>query len=524
MDKFQPNGLSNFRVAVKHRLRKIIPKIEGSRRGEIQVQLRETSHPGFDYFLLVILSSVIATLGLLIDSGATIIGAMLVAPLMSPIVGVGLGSIRGDEKLLRNAVAALIRGAIMAIAMAALLTLINRMLPFIPFQVDNLPDEVMSRIRPSPIDMAIALAGGIAAAYALIMPNLSAALPGVAIATATLPPLCVVGIGLATTRSDVVAGGFLLFITNIVTIAFASMLVFWALGFNPRSRNKDDVWLNLPRTLLVTFFVTMLILIPLTYYSIQFVRDFAERRQIDSIVREELHKLEDAELVEWSDIGDGDIFRLELVIRTTSLLQYRDTVNLQEAIAGRLSGADLLDKEQEVQVLVQQILVARLDPQIPPTSTPTPTATYTYTPGPSPTATYTFTTTPTQTQTPTQTDTPIPTSTATALPSLTPTPSLGKVVSAFYPSIYLRQSPGGPIIADLKLGQELEILYGREVYQGLVWIEVVDDEGRRGWIPEIYILILTPVPSSTWTPTPSLTVTRTSTASPEISITPTPTP
>jgi uncharacterized hydrophobic protein (TIGR00271 family) len=443
---------------------------------------------------------------------------------MSPIVGVGLGSIRGDEKLLRNAVAALIRGAIMAIAMAAILTLINRMLPFIPFQVDNLPDEIMSRIRPSPIDMAIALAGGIAAAYALIMPNLSAALPGVAIATATMPPLCVVGIGLATTRSDVAGGGVLLFITNIVTIAFASMLVFWVLGFSPRTRNKDDVWLNLPRTLWVTFVVTMLLLIPLTFYSIQFVRDVAERRQIDSIVREELHKLEDAELVEWSDIGDGSIFRLELVIRTTALLEYRDTLNLQEAIAGRLSGASLLDPDQEVQVLVQQILVARLDPQIPPTSTSTPTATYTYTPGPSPTATSTFTMTPTLTQTPTQTDTPTPTSTATSLPSLTPTPSLGMVVSSFYPSIYLRQSPGGPIIADLKLGQELEILYGREIYKGLVWIEVMDDEGRIGWIPEIYVLVLTPVPSSTATLTLSPTLTETPAASPDVSITPTPTP
>jgi uncharacterized hydrophobic protein (TIGR00271 family) len=484
----------------------MVPKVDESRRGEVQVQLRENSHPGFDYFLLVLLSSVIATLGLLIDSEATIIGAMLVAPLMSPIVGVGLGSIRGDEKLLRDAVAALIRGALMAIAMSAFLTVLNRVLPFIPFQVDNLPDEIMSRIRPSPFDMVIALAGGIAAAYALIMPNLSAALPGVAIATATMPPLCVVGVGLATNRGDVAGGGFLLFITNIVTIAFASMIVFWILGFNPQTRSKGEGWLNLPRTLWVTFFVTILILIPLTFFSIQFVREVGERRQIDTIVREELHKLQDAELMEWNNIGDEQIFRLELIIRTTDLLQYRDTVKLQEAIGSRLNGANLLAPNQEVQVLVQQILVARLDPQVPPTSTTTPTATLTATLGPSPTASSTPTQTLPPTNTPTNTQPPSPTASNTPLPTFTPTPSTGKVVMAYYPSIYLRQSPGGPIIADLKLGQELDLLYGRDIYRGLVWIEVRDQSGRVGWIPEFYILVLTPEPSSTASLIPSGTV------------------
>ena len=89
--------------------RRVIPPISEDRRTEVQAQLRDSSRPDFDFFLLVLLSSVIATLGLLVDSPAVIIGAMLVAPLMSPIIGLGLASIRGDDRLLRDAFSALLR-------------------------------------------------------------------------------------------------------------------------------------------------------------------------------------------------------------------------------------------------------------------------------------------------------------------------------------------------------------------------------------------------------------------------------
>ena len=108
------------------------------------------------------LAATIATYGLLQGSAAVIIGAMLVAPLMSPVIGVGLASITGDEKLLRDALRALLQGALLAGTIAFLLTWINSFLPFISLQADSLPNEVMSRTHPSPIDLAIALAGGMA--------------------------------------------------------------------------------------------------------------------------------------------------------------------------------------------------------------------------------------------------------------------------------------------------------------------------------------------------------------------------
>ena len=92
---------------------------------------------------------------------------------------------------------------------------------------------MLARTRPTPFDLGVALAGGAAAAYALAQPKLSAALPGVAIATALMPPLCAVGIGVAVGNLEVALGALLLFLTNLAAISFAGIMVFVLLGFRP---------------------------------------------------------------------------------------------------------------------------------------------------------------------------------------------------------------------------------------------------------------------------------------------------
>ena len=154
----------------------------------------------FDFLLLVLLSCSIATFGLITNSVAVIIGAMLIAPLMSPILALSLSSVAGEPRIYRRALLALIEGALLAVALSAILTWITVILPF--GFLTELPSEVVSRTRPTIYDLGIALAGGAAAAYALAQPHLSAALPGVAISTALMPPLCTVGIGIALGRSD----------------------------------------------------------------------------------------------------------------------------------------------------------------------------------------------------------------------------------------------------------------------------------------------------------------------------------
>jgi len=467
----------SFKTRLIFLFRRLVKQVTLERRAEVQVQLREASHPDFDFFLLVVLSCVIATLGLLTNSAAVIIGAMLVAPLMSPIIGLGLASLTGDTKLLRDAISALGRGALLAVLMSALLAAVNRYLPFITLQ--ELPQEVLARIRPSPIDLTIALAGGLAAAFALAQPGLSAALPGVAIATALMPPLCTVGIGIALGRWDVAGGAALLFVTNAVTIAFAATLIFFILGFSPRRENGG----RLPRSLVASALFTLALLIPLTVLSIRFVQQASENRNINTVVSEEVGKY-DAELIGLQINQDGDLLQMSITLRRTEQLSYEDVVALQKGIAFRL--------QQPVAVVVNEVLVARLDPHVPPTFTPTATL-------------VTLTSTPT----PTATSTPTPTSTSTRTPTLTPsataTPSQARVVNTGGLGARLRQSPGGPIIAALGEGTRVTVLYGYEVVDGLVWLEVQDEAGRVGWIPQIYLVVVTLTPS----PTPNATVSPT---------------
>ena len=449
--------------------RKVVKPVTLERRAEVQVQLRDSCTPDFDFFLLVVLSAVIATLGLLTNSAAVIIGAMLVAPLMSPIIGIGLASLTGDARLFRDSGVALFRGALMAILMAVLLAWSNRYLPFVTLQ--ELPSEVLSRTRPSPIDLTIAMAGGMAAAFALAMPAISAALPGVAIATALMPPLCTVGIGVAMGRWDVAGGALLLFLTNAVTIAFAGMLVFFALGFAP----KREAGRRAPRALAISAIFTLILLVPLTFLSAGFFRDAAENRQINAVVQDEVAKY-DAELTGLQPLQDGDTLHLTLTLRVSKQLRYEDVVTLQQDVALRL--------QRPVSIVVNQIVAARLDPLIPPTFTITPTAA-TFTP----TVTYTPTATPTYTPSPTR----VP-------PTPTATPQLAQIPRNSIQILDLVQQPGGPSIGKTRPGDFVTVLYDTQVYDGLVWWQVMDAEGRIGWLPQIEMAMVTYTSTPTATP------------------------
>ena len=479
----------SLRIRILLFWKRVTRPIDKERQGEVRVHLREASHPGFDFFLLVILSCTIATMGLLTDSVAIIIGAMLVAPLMSPILGMGMASITGDGHMLRDSVSGVIQGAIVAIIVSFLWTWLNRNLPFILLQ--EVPGEVLARTNPSPIDLTVAVAGGIAAAYALAQPHLSAALPGVAIATALMPPLCTIGVGLALDRMDIAGGAGLLYVTNAVAIAFAATLVFFALGFGPKPIIATK---RFPRSLIFAALLTVGLMVPLTYVSVDFVQDATERGRIEDIVQEEVEKTLEAELVELSVDNVGGTLSMNITLRTPRPLYYQDSINLHDAIAGRL--------QQPVELVINSVIASRLDPKVPPTLTPTPTA------GPSPTPTRTATPTPTRTATPTPTQTPTNTATPTATntPTTTPTPSIARVAQTLGRGLRLRQFPEGPIIGTMREGDTLIVLYGVELVNGLLWIEVQDEEGRIGWVPQMFtaIVTLTPTPSRTpsMSPTP----------------------
>jgi uncharacterized hydrophobic protein (TIGR00271 family) len=194
----------------------LIPNLAGPLGDQLRQQVYADAALSAGYMLMCGLSAGIATLGLLQSSTAVVIGAMLISPLMTPIVALGFAFASLDGKRIRDAVRVVAVGALIGMCVGALLTWIS--------PIRNATPEILARTEPTLLDLAVALLSGIAGGYAIVRDKGGTAI-GVAIATALMPPLAVVGYGLGVGRPDYAGGAFLLFLTNLAAIAFAIGLI-----------------------------------------------------------------------------------------------------------------------------------------------------------------------------------------------------------------------------------------------------------------------------------------------------------
>ncbi len=176
---------------------------------------------------LMMLSTAIAVLGILADSTAVVIGAMLVAPLMVPVIGAAAALVMGWPLRLTQRALLIAVGAVLAVALAALISFV------VPGRADPLPAELMARTSPNVLDLGIALAAGAAGAYGQVRRHAADALTGVAVAVALVPPLAVVGITVQLGEWQLSLGALLLFLANVVGIVIAAAITFLAAGFVP---------------------------------------------------------------------------------------------------------------------------------------------------------------------------------------------------------------------------------------------------------------------------------------------------
>lgn len=478
-----------------------LPNLSFDEQVEVYKQIRRGARPKIDYFMMIGLAAGIATLGLFLDSPAVIIGAMLVAPLMAAIVGIGLGTIQADGKLLGLAASATIRGMLLAIAMGLVIGLI---LP------DSEPTkEILSRTQPSLFDLGVALISGFAGAYAICRRDMSASLPGVAIAAALVPPLATVGIGISRPDMEIAQGALVLFLTNLVAITAASGLVFFLLGFRPHLNKRGG--LRVFSSGLVSSIILLIVMAWVLWaLSINSFKQAALERTIDRILTEEIEKVKilgpsttlDSWKVEEKDDPDKTL-HIEVQIRSLKNPSHQSVVDFRERVANGLREAGVMESDTQPLTLVLLVVpTTALDPFIPPTSTPTPTFTATPTPGPThtptntptPTSTNTPTTTPspppTETRTPTATLTPTatPTDTATPTPTYTPTPVSAVVANTGGRGVRMRWTPGGPISATFSEGTVVRILYEREFVGRVEWLKVDAGGQRIGWIAAEYLV------------------------------------
>ncbi len=246
---------------------------------EVRVKIEANALPTKMYFVMNTLSAIIASYGLVTNSAAVVIGAMLVAMMLGPITGAALAIIDYRMPLLRRSMFAGATGVLLVILVGFIIGVLHSTQP--------LTAEILSRTQPTSMDLMIALAGGTAGAYAMVSPHLSVAVVGVAVATALVPPLAASGILFAHGELTLGFGAALLALTNIIAIQFTNTLVLWFLGF--RRLVDDDYKSGTFLIFLQRNAVTLLLLAGLGTYLTINLQASAKKQAFESNVKETIN-------------------------------------------------------------------------------------------------------------------------------------------------------------------------------------------------------------------------------------------
>jgi uncharacterized hydrophobic protein (TIGR00271 family) len=196
-------------------------------------KLMESSTLNFDFLYLTGLSVIMATLGLIVGSPAIVIGSMLIAPVLYPILGIALGLVMSNASVLGRSALTLVRAFAVGIVLAVLTTLL-----FGEAQWVN--EEILLRVDSTLLSMAVAVIAGLAVSYALAQPEWSETLPGIAISVSLIPPLAVVGIGIAWLDPEIILGSLRLLGVNVVGIIFAAMVSFSLMDLHEKGKVAES--------------------------------------------------------------------------------------------------------------------------------------------------------------------------------------------------------------------------------------------------------------------------------------------
>ncbi len=227
---------------------------------------------------VLIFAIFVASLGLNVNSTAVIIGAMLISPLMGPIMGIGLGIGINDVALLRK--------AIYNYAIATGVALTTSTIFFLLSPLNDAHSEILARTSPTIYDVLIALFGGLAGIVATSSKQKGNVIPGVAIATALMPPLCTAGYGLATLQFQFFYGAFYLFIINTVFIALATFIIVRLLHFPYKHLQNKNAEKMAHRIVWVVVLATLL---PSIYFGYDLVQQNRFTKNANRFITYEAH-------------------------------------------------------------------------------------------------------------------------------------------------------------------------------------------------------------------------------------------
>ena len=294
--------------------------------------LRVDAKINHTFLALMVLSTILASLGLFANSTAVIIGAMLVAPLMTPIVSLSMGLLRGDTDMIKDSLLKIFVGVVLALLASSAMAFL---LPY-----SQVTPEMKMRINPTLLDLGVAILSGIIAAYAKSFKEIIQNLAGVAIAVALVPPLAVAGIGLGYGEFSLFGGAFLLFFTNLVGIIIAAVMTFNVLGFSNVVKSKKSV--------LFIFALMLSVSYPLYISYDQMIQKYKIANTLEQHRFIVNNKYIIVKSVDVNFFGDMKVFDLDIVVREA--LERDDLEKLKGDIE-RLFGDKLFIKTEVEYIL-----------------------------------------------------------------------------------------------------------------------------------------------------------------------------
>jgi len=306
-----------------------ISQLTDAKRATIRESVASSAALNGSYLAMNLAAALIAGFGLMENSPAVIIGAMLIAMLYGPIVGIALGLAEANLHLLRRALLAEIGGAVLVLAAGLLIGGSTRDL--------TIGSEILSRTSPSLVDLLIALVGGMAGGFTFVSTGLSSVVVGVAIATALVPPLTTCGILLARHLPAPAAGAFLLFLANFTAIALGAMIVFLLAGHRPAAADKA-------KTVLAPRLVCLALVLLLAFHLNGTLRRTSAQSIMQSNIRKalvlELAKIPGARLVDVALVQRDGKTTAWAVARTPEPISPEQVARLND-LASSVAGRDI---------------------------------------------------------------------------------------------------------------------------------------------------------------------------------------
>jgi uncharacterized hydrophobic protein (TIGR00271 family) len=311
------------------------PRVTHFEEQELIRDADQSSFSSLDFLVLIIISAFLAAFGLILNSNAVIIGAMLVAPLMTPLIALATGLVVGDTRIMLQSAGTLLQGIVASLLVAFLVGHFSATI--------IVTSEMAGRGNVTFLDMGVALASGFVGAYAKARKDIPSALAGVAIAAALMPPLVTVGLSISFREWALAQGSSLLFLTNIVSITLAAWATFFWLGLHP---GKQDDPVTRRRASRILVILLVLILVAVSLRTI----DTTASGRIENVLRESFQQ---AELVSY-EVRQSDPLEVVAVVRQA----VGNIDDGSEIIAARKSLEELLGEPVKLQVIIEPLIDA----------------------------------------------------------------------------------------------------------------------------------------------------------------------